>query len=116
MEIVLAAAELPDDMIRLERLIASFTGQTSRFGYLDGDGFSEAEFEKQASPTMAIFYAVKKALARYLSGDAESALRATEELPSVRPWWTNGSARSKPVARSVAIWRVSNQSLPIRLK
>jgi predicted ATPase/serine/threonine protein kinase/GAF domain-containing protein/HPt (histidine-containing phosphotransfer) domain-containing protein len=63
----------------MERLIASLTGQTSRLGCLDGDGFSEAEFEQQASPTMAIFYSVKKAMARYLSGDAESALRATEE-------------------------------------
>jgi predicted ATPase/GAF domain-containing protein/HPt (histidine-containing phosphotransfer) domain-containing protein len=64
----------------MERLIASLTGQTSRFGCLDGDGFSESEFEEQASPTIAIFYAAKKAMARYLSGDAESALRTTEEL------------------------------------
>jgi predicted ATPase/GAF domain-containing protein/HPt (histidine-containing phosphotransfer) domain-containing protein len=64
----------------LERLIASLTGQTSRFGNLDGDGFSEAEFEKQALPTNAAFYGVTKAMARYLSGDAESALRATEEF------------------------------------
>jgi predicted ATPase/HPt (histidine-containing phosphotransfer) domain-containing protein len=64
----------------VERLIASLSGQTSRFGVLDGDGFSEAEFEKQALPTNAAFYGAKKAMARYLSGDAAGALRATEEF------------------------------------
>jgi predicted ATPase/GAF domain-containing protein/HPt (histidine-containing phosphotransfer) domain-containing protein len=70
----------------LERLIASLTGRTSRFGNLDGNGFSEAEFEKQALPTNAVFYGTIKAMARYLSGDAESAMQATEEhqpLPGI---------------------------------
>jgi predicted ATPase/GAF domain-containing protein/HPt (histidine-containing phosphotransfer) domain-containing protein len=64
----------------IERLIHSLTGRTKRFGSLDGAGFSEQEFERNASPTTAALYGAKKAMARYLAGDAEAALRATEEF------------------------------------
>lgn len=66
-------------LLTTERLMATLSGQTSRFGYLDGDGFSEADFEKQASPTNVLIYAAQKAMARYLSGDAESARLETED-------------------------------------
>jgi predicted ATPase/HPt (histidine-containing phosphotransfer) domain-containing protein len=64
----------------VERVIHTLTGRTKRFGCLDGAGFSEQEFERDASLTTAALYGAMKAMARYLAGDAEAALAATEEF------------------------------------
>jgi predicted ATPase/GAF domain-containing protein/HPt (histidine-containing phosphotransfer) domain-containing protein len=64
----------------IQRLIDNLTGKTARFGSLDGAGFSELEFEKDASPTARATYGVNKAMARYLAGDSAAALLTTEEF------------------------------------
>jgi predicted ATPase/GAF domain-containing protein/HPt (histidine-containing phosphotransfer) domain-containing protein len=70
----------------VERLLDSLRGQSDRFGSLDGNGFSESKFEMDLVPTTAAVYGVKKAMARYIAGDAEAALLATEQfhpLPAI---------------------------------
>src|SRR3954451_150116 len=65
----------------VERVIECMSVTTAHFGSLDGQGFSEAEFEKHASPSTGAAYAANKAMVRFLAGDDEAARKATEQFP-----------------------------------
>jgi predicted ATPase/GAF domain-containing protein/HPt (histidine-containing phosphotransfer) domain-containing protein/two-component sensor histidine kinase len=62
------------------QLVASLTGKTRRFGHMDDDGFSEAEFETSALPPVLAIYGAHKAMLRYLAGAPAEALEATEHF------------------------------------
>jgi predicted ATPase/GAF domain-containing protein/signal transduction histidine kinase len=62
------------------QLVASLTGRTRRFGYMDDDSFSEAAFESSAPPPVLAIYGAHKAMLRYLLGAPAEALEATEHF------------------------------------
>ncbi|MEO8183344.1 MAG: AAA family ATPase [Deltaproteobacteria bacterium] len=62
------------------QLVACLTGKTRRFGHMDDDGFSEAEFETSAPPPVLSMYGAHKAMLRYLAGAPAEALEATERF------------------------------------
>lgn len=66
-------------LLIVERTIACLESEAPR--YLDGDGFSEEEFEQrleQMPPSTSGVYGVRKGMVHYLCGDPEGALIATE--------------------------------------
>jgi len=74
----------------VERVIECMAGTTAHFGSLDGPGFSEAAFEREALPTTRAAYGINKALVRYLAGDAEAARQATEKFqPLPGPYYNS---------------------------
>ena len=56
------------------RLVACLSGKSARFGTLDGDGFSEAEFEARSPPIIRSWLWFCQALCRYQAGELRSAL------------------------------------------
>jgi PAS domain S-box-containing protein len=80
------AVRRADDVINggfltiMERAILALEGETSNLSRLDGPGFSEARFEAAALPPVRAFYGPMKAMVRFMGGDFEGALQATEEF------------------------------------
>lgn len=69
--------DVEDELLAQQRFVASLRGQTDASGGFDGDGFSEASMEASLTPTrmptMAFWYWVLKAQARFHAGDFEAA-------------------------------------------
>jgi predicted ATPase/HPt (histidine-containing phosphotransfer) domain-containing protein len=64
----------------VNRSLACLRGETSAPGSMDGDGFSEQQFEADAPPPVKAHYGAIKAMLRFLFGDATEALRVTEAV------------------------------------
>jgi PAS domain S-box-containing protein len=64
----------------IERVIAALAGETSSIARLDGSGFSEAEFEVTALPSVRAVYGSIVAMVRFIGGDFEGALQAAEKF------------------------------------
>ncbi len=67
-------------VVLLQRGIACLQGKTETRASMDGDGFSEEQFEVQAPPPVKAHYGAIKAMVRYMFGDAEVARQITEEV------------------------------------
>jgi predicted ATPase/HPt (histidine-containing phosphotransfer) domain-containing protein/two-component sensor histidine kinase len=64
----------------VSRGIACLRGETSAPGSMDGDGFSEPQFEADAPPPVKAHYGAIKGMLRFLFGDAAEARRVTEAV------------------------------------
>lgn len=65
----------------VEQTAACLRGETASFGSFDAEDFSEAEVARQGTPPVRALYGTCKLMVRYLAGDAEEALRISEEFP-----------------------------------
>ena len=64
----------------VERGIACLQGETPTPASLDGEGFSEQQFEAEGPPPVQAHYGVIKGMLRFLFGDPAEALRITEKI------------------------------------
>ncbi len=67
-------------LVMLERGIACLRGATPTPGSMDGEGFSEDEFEAQSPPPVKAHFGVVKAMVRFLFGDLEATREITEAI------------------------------------
>ena len=79
--------DVEDELLTQQRFVMALRGQTRELGLLDGDDFDETAFEKgltpERMPTMAFWYWVMKAQARFLAGrtgEARDALARAQPL------------------------------------
>jgi predicted ATPase/HPt (histidine-containing phosphotransfer) domain-containing protein len=64
----------------VSRSLSSLRGETPTFGAMDGEGFTEQQFELEAPPPVKAHYGAIKGMLRFLCGDAAEALRITEAI------------------------------------
>ena len=62
------------------RGLSCLRGETLAAGVLDGDGFSELQFEAEGPPPVKAHYGAIKAMVRFLFGDVAEARRVTEAM------------------------------------
>ncbi len=81
-QIVRRADDVINDgfLTTLRQAIAALQGRSVSLARLDGPGFSEAEFEASALPPVRGLYGSIKAMVRYMGGDFDGALEATENF------------------------------------
>jgi len=69
--------DVEDELLAQQRFVAALRGLTAHVGVFDGDGFTEAAMEASLTPgrmpTMAFWYWVLKAQARFLTGRIDEA-------------------------------------------
>lgn len=64
----------------VSRGLSCLRGETPGVGAMDGEGFSELQFEAEGPPPVKAHYGAIKAMLRFLFGDASEAKRVTEAL------------------------------------
>ena len=64
----------------MRQAISALKGETSSLSRFDDPSFSEAEFEAHALPPVLALYGPTKVMLRYLGGDFEGALEASEQV------------------------------------
>jgi predicted ATPase/serine phosphatase RsbU (regulator of sigma subunit) len=68
-------------LVMLRSALQALRGQTAAPGSLDGEGFSEAEFERSAPHSSLAFYGAVKALVGFVFGQRAEVVALTERLP-----------------------------------
>src|SRR6267378_8103368 len=75
--------DVADILVSQQRFILDMQGRTSAFSTFSGEGFDESAFESQLNDdrmsTMVCWYWILKLQARFISGDYEAAIAASQE-------------------------------------